>query len=64
MSRSRSCPRRSRPNYSGRLYDVTPDGRRFILLKDAGLSQQTNLPESITVVQNWDQELKRLVPAN
>jgi serine/threonine protein kinase len=28
------------------------------------VSQQTNLPESITVVQNWDQELKRLVPAN
>ena len=52
------------PGFSGRLYDVTPDGRRFILLKDAGLSRQTNLPESITVVQNWDQELKRLVPVN
>jgi hypothetical protein len=51
-------------NFSGRLYDVTPDGRRFILLKEAGMSDQTNLPTSITVVQNWDQELKRLVPAN
>jgi serine/threonine-protein kinase len=52
------------PAFAGRLYDVTPDGRRFILMKDAGLSQQTNLPDSITVVQNWDRELNRLVPAN
>ena len=41
----------------GRTYDVSPDGRRFLMMK-----ADTTTPATIIVVQNWDQELKRLVP--
>ena len=40
-------------------FDVSPDGRRFLMVKDnAGPSGRTDL----IVVQNWVEELKRLVP--
>jgi len=43
------------------LYDVTPDGQRFVMVQaeeqEAGASQ-------INVVLNWFEELKRLVPTN
>jgi serine/threonine-protein kinase len=39
-------------------YDVSPDGQRFLMIKEGGAAP------SLIVVQNWDQELKRLVPAN
>ena len=46
---------------SGRAYDVSPDGRRFLMIKgpatDAGAA-----PPALIVVQHWDEELKRLVP--
>lgn len=46
----------------GRMYEVSPDGSRFLLLKARDDSTRAG-PALITVVQNWDQELKRLVPA-
>jgi serine/threonine-protein kinase len=46
----------------GRTYDVAPDGRRFLMI------QQRDLPQPpithIVLVQNWVEELKRLVPKN
>ena len=39
-------------------YDVSPDGQRFVMLKGEEGSQQSH----ITVVINWFEELKRLVP--
>jgi Tol biopolymer transport system component len=51
------------PTYAGRFYDVSPDGQRFLMLKATG-RPETNAPTSITVVQNWFEELKRLVPTN
>jgi serine/threonine-protein kinase len=43
---------------SGRTYDVSPDGRRFLVVKPPA-----NQPKSqIVVVQNWFEELRRLVP--
>ncbi len=43
-----------------RSYDVTADGRRFIMVQP---SQQAPLPVSqIVVVQNWSEELKRIAP--
>jgi serine/threonine-protein kinase len=45
-----------------RTYDVSPDGRRFLLIKPVGESEQSSTPASITVVLNWHEELKRLVP--
>jgi serine/threonine-protein kinase len=45
----------------GRTYDVADDGR-FLMVKGGG-TDQTAAPAGITVVQNWGEELKRLVPA-
>jgi serine/threonine-protein kinase len=42
----------------GRTYDVSPDGRRFLMLKLAGQSQAPQL----VVVLNWFDELKRMAP--
>jgi serine/threonine-protein kinase len=43
----------------GRTYDVSPDGKRFLMIKSADDS-----PRRIVIVQNWLEELKRLVPTN
>ncbi|MBM4195279.1 MAG: hypothetical protein FJ202_13025 [Gemmatimonadetes bacterium] len=48
----------------GRTYDVSPDGQRFLMMKAAGRTDQAPIPPQIVVVQHWDQELKRLAPAN
>jgi len=45
---------------AGRTYDVAPDGKRFLMIKEASL---TKTPVQLLVVQNWFEELKRLVPA-
>jgi serine/threonine-protein kinase len=42
----------------GRTYDVSPDGTRFLMLKEAGQSAAT-----IQVVRNWRTELNQRVPA-
>ena len=47
----------------GRTYDVSPDGRRFLMVKEAGADQGDARPQ-IIVVQHWLEELKRLVPMN
>jgi eukaryotic-like serine/threonine-protein kinase len=48
----------------GRSYDVSPDGKRFLMTKVGGEAgtDGTAALTSLVVVQNWDQELKRLVP--
>jgi serine/threonine-protein kinase len=50
------------PGLSTRQYDVTADGKRFILVKAP--SADVDRAPSIIVVQNWLEELKRLVPVN
>jgi hypothetical protein len=46
---------------AGRMYDVSSDGQRFLMIKgpatDAGAA-----PPALIVVQHWDEELRRLVP--
>jgi hypothetical protein len=37
-------------------FDVSPDGRRFLMLKDADRDQDAR---QIVVIQNWFEELKR-----
>jgi hypothetical protein len=45
----------------GRSYDVAADGRRFLMTLDK--EPATNpAPAQMVFVQNWFQELKRLVP--
>jgi serine/threonine-protein kinase len=45
-----------------RTYDVSPDGKRFLMVKELGAASQPSAPTSIVVVRNWVEELKRLVP--
>jgi Tol biopolymer transport system component len=45
----------------GRTYDVSPDGQRFLMIKDNAVGDQAVTP-AIVVVLNWAEELKRLVP--
>ena len=44
-----------------RSYNVSPDGRRFLMIKAAN-ADSTTVPPNIVVVQHFDEELKRLVP--
>jgi len=53
---------RASANGTGRTYDVSLDGKRFLMIKDAGTPSQASAPTSIVVVRNWVEELKRLVP--
>ena len=45
----------------GRTYDVSPDGERFLMIKERSADDETPRAELI-LVQNWFEELKRLVP--
>jgi serine/threonine-protein kinase len=46
----------------GRTYDVSPDGQRFLMIKEVG-SDEGGATSELVVVLNWFEELKRLVPA-
>ncbi len=45
-------------------YDVTADGQRFLMLAPPGGADASRARPRIVVVQNWTEELKRLVPVN
>jgi eukaryotic-like serine/threonine-protein kinase len=44
------------------MYDVAKDGR-FLMIKPVGASPATTRQDSLVVVHNWTEELKRLAPA-
>ena len=44
----------------GRMYDVSPDGQRFLMIKEDDAQPESN--DELVVVQNWLEELKELVP--
>ena len=46
----------------GRTYDVSPDGKRFLMIKEGAGGSDTSPAPAFIVVQNWTEELKRLVP--
>jgi serine/threonine-protein kinase len=48
---------------AGRSYDISPDGKRFLMIKETAPDQAAASPE-IVIVQHFDEELKRLVPTN
>ena len=45
---------------TGVAYDVSPDGQRFLMVKE---TDQNTAVTQISVVLNWFEELKRRVPA-
>ncbi len=50
-----------------RSWDVTPDGQRFLMIRwnrdEEQARQEQYFGNKVNVVQNWFEELKRLVPA-
>jgi serine/threonine-protein kinase len=48
------------PGNPGRTYDISPDGQRFLMIKDRPGS--TAPSAGLILVQHWVEELKRLVP--
>ncbi|MDA2928041.1 hypothetical protein MYX78_12575, partial [Acidobacteria bacterium AH-259-G07] len=49
-------------NGPGRDYDISPDGQRFLMLREAGQTEETSERNELIIVLNWFEELKRLVP--
>ena len=49
--------------FGGRRYDISPDGTRFLMIKDEATADGA-APVNIRVVLNWTDELERLVPAD
>ena len=47
----------------GRHYDISPDGKRFLMIKQIDPDDGTARTQLI-LVQNWLEELKRLVPVS
>jgi len=45
----------------GRTYDISPDGKRFLVLKEGRPGDETE-PTQLILIQNWFEELNRLVP--
>ena len=45
-----------------RNYDISADDQRFLMMNEGGIDA-TGAPPQIVVVQHFDDELKRLVPA-
>ena len=53
------------PNTGRQAYDVSLDGKRFLMIRPPRISGQRQAPSNrIIVVQHWTEELKRLVPTN
>ena len=46
----------------GRMYDVSADGQRFLMIKETSGADERPPSARIILVQNWFEELKRLVP--
>ena len=42
-------------------WDISPDGKRFLMMKESSLSSGEG-PRKISVVLNWFEELKQKVP--
>ena len=43
----------------GRAYDISPDGERFLMMRDSAAARS-----ELVVVENWFEELERLVPTD
>ena len=47
-------------NAPSRTYDISPDGERFLMIKESAGGDSTEF----VVIINWFEELKRLVPTD
>ena len=44
-------------------WDIHPDGKRFLMIKESSAGGAGGFPRKINIVLNWLEELKRQVPA-
>jgi serine/threonine-protein kinase len=51
------------PGINGRLYDVSRDGRQFLVLKPIPDPVDQRVPDRIVIAQNWFAELKQRLPS-
>ena len=47
---------------SARSYDVSPDGQRFLMIREGGSAEDRRNRTELIIVENWFEELKRLAP--
>ena len=47
----------------GRMYDIAPDGQKFLMIKPEDAAEG-GTRENVVLIQNWFEELKRLVPTD
>jgi eukaryotic-like serine/threonine-protein kinase len=47
---------------AGRTYDASPDGQRFVMIKQSAAAGEPPPAARIVLIQNWFEELKRRVP--
>ncbi len=48
---------------TGRRFDIAPDGQRFLMVKPGGApTDDATAAPDLVLVQNWFEELQRLVP--
>lgn len=47
----------------GRTYDISPDGTRFLMIQEGGADGEL-ASRQVLLVQNWLDELQRLVPTD
>jgi len=52
------------PGFFARMYDVSRDGQRFLLMKSVEGDKEAAPPRQLVVITNWFEELRRRVPAN
>jgi serine/threonine-protein kinase len=50
----------TQPGNPGRTYDISSDGQRLLMIKDAAVATRPSPYSGIVVVLNWAEELKRL----
>ena len=55
------CERHFYDSGSGGDYDVMPDGQHFIMLDESATEPR---PTGLVLVENWFEELERLVPTD
>jgi serine/threonine-protein kinase len=49
-------------NYVLTYWDISPDGKRFLMMKERGTAPAGGGPQKINIVLNWTEELKLRVP--
>ena len=46
------------------MYDVHPDGERFLMIKAVSGAEGEGDPPQVVLVEGWFEELERLVPTD